>query len=123
MNHTKVIIARIPKHVQKALNVDWKGENRVYLQEELANSLVYRYENTYLKVLSEMSSIVKNPDFLIFDDVKRTLYLMRVYLTKCKIRIICVTVVKDGMFYFKSFEEIKNDEIYPQFEGKQLINL
>lgn len=117
MKEEKVVLGRVSKGIQKVLGVSWKNSNIVYMQSSVADDIARRYEDAYLKVISEISSITKKPNFVIYDKDKKTLYLLKCYLSKGKIRTISICLKKEGMFYFKSFKEIRNDETYQEFEG------
>lgn len=121
MNHDQVSLGVIPVSVQKAIKVDWKTNRKTFILEKDASALAYKYEDNYLKVIGEISSIIKSPSVVMYNSKKGLLYLFRVYLSKSAIRLMCITLQKKGMLYFKNFESISTGTVYPQFEGLELI--
>ena len=121
MNHDKVSLGVIPVSVQKALRVDWKTNRKTFILEKDASELAHKYSDNYLKVIEEMASIVKSPSLVMYDTNRSLLYMIRVYLSKSTIRMMCVTFHKRGMLYFKSFDSLKTGMTYPEFEGLELV--
>lgn len=75
-------LGRIPKNVERSLDTSFPIQPFVYIDESGANELARKKPDTYLKIVENVSILIKDPDFGGYDEKEKSLYLFRDYITK-----------------------------------------
>ena len=72
-------VGRIARSTERALGLALTGEVSIYMAEPDLNDLAKRMPHGYLRFLREVTEILKNPDFVSFNETKEEFIYQKQY--------------------------------------------
>ena len=97
-------VGRIARSTERALGLSLTGEVSIYISASELDAIARRMPNGYLRFLQEVTSILKNPDFVSFDGQKEEFAYMRFYFKNGSFSALYLYVGRGeevGKWYFK----------------------
>lgn len=89
-------IGRITRNVEKALGLSLTSSVLVYADESFLDKLTRDHPERYLKIMEEVSSLLKKPDFVSFNEKKEEFVYLRVYCKEGNFKIGKLTISHVG---------------------------
>ncbi len=97
-------VGRIARSTERALGLSLTGEVSIYIAETELDAIARKMPTGYLRFLQEVTSILKNPDFVCFDQKKEEFAYMRFYFKGGSFSSLYLYVGRGqevGKWYFK----------------------
>ncbi len=97
-------VGRIARSTERALGLSLTGEVSIYIPNDELDGLTERMPNGYLRFLREVTEILKNPDFVSFDENKEEFVYHKQYFKGGFFQAMYLFVGRGsipGKWYFK----------------------
>ena len=91
-----VKIGRVNRGVERALHLALPNDVSVWMREETLNRMAEELPDAYLRRIEGIQDLIKNPDFVAYDDEKDQLVYWKQFYSKKKFRPIVVVVNHEG---------------------------
>ncbi|MCH3909970.1 MAG: hypothetical protein LKF75_04245 [Bacilli bacterium] len=117
-----VKLGRIPKSVERKLDVDFGEGIFVYVNDERLNEFTKEYPTSYLVKLEEASKILKHADFASYDGKDR-LYLFKEYVKEAHFYKVVLELERNGEFYFRALYPYKEERFLSQKADAKIVSL
>jgi hypothetical protein len=101
MNTDPVKLGRIGTKIEKALAVNFGDGIWVYISNAAVDRLAASVPSLYLERLNQASLIIKKPDYVAYDEEKKSLYLIREYLKGIDFVKVVLELASQGQFYYQ----------------------
>ena len=105
-NQEPIKVGRIARAIERALGLSLTGEVAIYMSAADVDALASKRPGTYLKQLEEVGSILKNPEFVCFDQASETFSYTRSYIREGHLNMVYVRVRRRQMRWY--VEAIEN---------------
>lgn len=74
-----VRIGRVNRGTERALGISLTGETNIYMKADDLDRFAAKKPDSYLKLLEEIASIIKTPDFVSFDAEEEAITYIKHY--------------------------------------------
>ena len=89
-------IGRISRAMERALGLSLPSDVNIYMTGKDLDALAKKRPDSYLKAVSEIAFICKQPDFVSFDEAKQRFYFLRLYFKNEVFSAVWITVSLQG---------------------------
>lgn len=93
MKESNLKLGRISRGVERSLGIALTSSVIVTMEEECLNGLAKDHPDAYLRVLSEIGAILRQPDFVGFDEENERFVYIRFYAKKTQFRLVAVEII------------------------------
>jgi len=100
MNEQPVRLGRISRNVEKAVGKDFGADIWVYVRNEELDHLARSWPTSYLTRLEESGRIIKNPDYVAYDEKKKILYFIKEYFHEGIFKKVVLSLQDDIQWHF-----------------------
>ena len=97
-------VGRIARSTERALGLSLTGEVSIYIVQKDLDDLAERMPHGYLRFLREVAEILKNPDFVSFDEAREEFIYQKQYFKAGSFQAVFLFVGRGeipGKWYFK----------------------
>lgn len=111
-NNQSLKIGRITSEVEATFNAHFAFNPNVYFQQEHLDAFVSAHPDRYLRIMEEVSAMIRHPDLVCFVASESTFYYFRLYAGKEGFRTLGVRICLRGHPNAWCISEVKwyNDE-------------
>lgn len=110
MNEDPVKLGRISTRLEKGAKQNFGDSIWVYVGSKELDELAEKCPAGYLARLSEAGKIIKDPDYLSYQEAGKTLYLIKEYLQGGQFRKVVLELHQEGQWYFKGLYSLSQDK-------------
>lgn len=100
MNEQPVRLGRISRGIEKAVGKDFGDDIWVYVRNEELDRLARNWPTSYLARLEESGRIIKNPDYVAYDDQGKILYFIKEYFHEGIFKKVVLSLENDLQWHF-----------------------
>ena len=96
MDNEPLRIGRITRSAEKSLGISLTGSVLIYMEGEALDRLAAKRPDDYLSYIQELESILKEPDFVAFDQENERMVFTRGYFRNAAWSVVYLCVEKRG---------------------------
>ncbi len=117
-------VGRIARSTERALGLSLTGEVSIYMTNATLDELARKKPQSYLRFLREITEILKNPDFVSFDQVHEQFVYQKQYYKAGAFQSLYLFVGRGeepGKWYFLRFMQGEKLPLSKALEGRQFL--
>ena len=117
-------VGRIARSTERALGLSLTGEVSIYITNAELDELARKKPNSYLRFLREITEILKNPDFVSFDQVHEEFVYQKQYFKAAAFQSLYLFVGRGeqpGKWYLKRYMSGEKSPLSKIFEGRLFV--
>ncbi|MCR5348117.1 MAG: hypothetical protein K6E59_00690 [Bacilli bacterium] len=106
---TNLKIGRVARSTERALGISLTGEVAIYIEAEELDHIARKRPTDYLSFIEELGNILREPDFVSFQQEKQELLYLKAYYAKESLNVVCLTICRRGTpqrWFFKSLSSV-----------------